>query len=250
MNNIKLDLSPLFKRIQAELEDQVQSVIVPGVVPELSKALSEEVDKFVYQVQEKIVKARTPVRTGKLRESIVLVVDHRSTKSLVIRGYAGPPSKKGIPYAASIEFGARPHHIPKSPTPGVWISFVGKKAVPAKKWQHKSVQHYAKKATSNVIRNQVYVAGFNKFEMFQSGLDFIYQNIATVLANKLQTVDFTKFRFTPGGRGKSLHGPSPIVMRSSHKPTSNTSIGSLHATMDVDIEPNMQDLQDLKDEGF
>lgn len=249
MRGIKLDLSPLFEKIEEKVLDQVKSVYVPMIIPALTAELGEEVDKFIYQVQEKIVKPRTPSRTGKLRASILLVVDHRNTKSLVIRCYAGYPSNRGVPYAAAIEFG-RTGGKEIEPRKAKAIAFVGNKRVPRKKWGHYATVRYAPRATENVVRLSITQGPISKVEMFQAGLDFIYQNIATVLKHKMNTIDYTKFRFKPGGRGFSLRGTSPQVMRSTHTPTGGTSVGSMRMSEDIDIKFDTNNLDTIKESDF
>lgn len=246
MKNIKLDLSPLYDKIKVELESQVKNVIVPNMVPALTAELGQEVDSFVKQVQEKIVKPRTPYRTGKLRSSIILVVDHRNQKNLVIRCYAGYPTRKGVAYAAAIEFGTASHTIEASKKKV--LHFVGKKLLPRKKFQHRTTYRYSKKATQDVFRQSVYVSGIHKVEMFQAGLDFIYQNLPKVLAHKMNTIDFTKFRFKAGGRQFTSYAKAnrPQIVKSSHTPGTSGG-GSFKATEDINLS---SDLKTLKEFGF
>lgn len=142
-------------------------------------------------VQEKIVKPSTPIRSGLLRNSIRLVVQRKNATSYIIRGFTSSDGRKKLKYAAFIESGTTGHEI--TPKRRKVLKFMGKRVLNRKPGQWRRTVHYAPRAKAFAFRPYVRVKGIHGAYMFKRGFDFIKRNLSNYLQRKLSNKDYSRY---------------------------------------------------------
>ena len=139
-------------------------------VEKLTEKIQQDAIKFVRFVQDTVVKPHVPVKTGRLRNSIDIVVDRRYKSQIVIRCYAG--RKHPVPYAWFVEEGADEHDI--IPDEKYLLKFEGTNSLEGK----------------TIFVNYVLHPGFGGYFMFNKGLIVIQTHLPTVLQKGIEGLSF------------------------------------------------------------
>jgi len=157
-------------RVEFKLYNKEMVRCADANIDKISKKMQEDAIKFVYFVQEGVVKPHTPVRTGRLRSSIEMRLDRRSNSRIIIRCYAG--AKRPVKYAWFVEHGTKRHTIyPNSKTV---LVFEGTNTF----------------AGRTVYTSKVKHPGSPGFIMFQKGLIVIKTHLPKLLSEGIKTLPF------------------------------------------------------------
>lgn len=157
-------------RVEFKLYNKEMARCADANIDKISKKMQEDAIKFVYFVQEAVVKPHTPVRTGRLRSSIDLRLDRRSNTRIIIRCYAG--ARRPVKYAWFVEHGTKKHTI--YPTKMSVLKFEGTNQFAGKVIYTTKVKH----------------PGSPGFIMFQKGLIVIKTHLPKLLADGIKTLPF------------------------------------------------------------
>lgn len=197
--SIKIDTSAIYSKLETHSRDIIDKFVKPNVIAKVNKEILEAAEKFGQTVQETIIKPKVPKKSGRLRNSIRVIVVKSAQKNIIFRLYAGYPSSKTVPYAAYLELGTKTHMIKSNKV----IRFVGyaKFRRPIKgrgKFNTKKITdvYVSGKGTSAAV---VKVRGIKKIQFLKAGATYILRNFPQIVAQNLRatrlcdsaTVDLT-----------------------------------------------------------
>ena len=184
--SIKVDTSSIYSKLEVRSRNIIDEFVKPNVVAKVNKEIIEAAEKFGQTVQETIIKPKVPKKSGKLRNSIRVIVVKSVQKNIIFRIYAGYPAAKTVPYAAYLELGTKAHTIKSKKT----IHFVGyqKFRRPIKgrgKFNTKKITdvYVAGKGTSAAV---IKVRGIKKIQFLKAGANYILRNFPEIVAQNLR----------------------------------------------------------------
>jgi len=192
--SIKIYSGAIFSQLVRHAQGIVSKYVGPNIIAKVDKRVSEIIDKFVLDVQEKIIKPKVPQKSGKLRNSIRVVHVHGTPKNIIIRMYAGYPSANTVPYAPYLEEGTKPHTIKSKGT----IHFVGYQKLRSPPKYARGKRKYSSKAISDVFiagrgnkGGVVKVKGIKPVHYMRFGAQYILRNLPSVIKLGLSTLKYT-----------------------------------------------------------
>jgi hypothetical protein len=192
--SIKINTGAIFSQLDKHTQGLVAKYIGPNLVAKVNKQVEEIVDKFVLDVQEKIIKPKVPKKSGRLRQSIKVVYVHGTPRNIVIRMYAGYPSANTVPYAPYLEEGTKAHTIKAS---GV-MHFVGFKKLRSPPKYARGRRKYSSKAVSDVFiagkggkGGVIRVKGIKPVHYMRMGAQYILRNLPNAIKLGLDALNFT-----------------------------------------------------------
>ena len=157
-------------RVEFKLYNKEMARCADANITKITEKIQEEAIKFVYFVQESVVKPHTPTRTGRLRASIDSRLDRRSKSRIIIRCYAG--AKRPVKYAWFVEHGTKKHYI--YPNQKSVLKFEGTN----------------RSAGGTVYTRKVKHPGSPGFIMFQKGLIVIKTHLPKLLVEGIKSLPF------------------------------------------------------------
>ena len=184
--SIKVDTSALYSKLETHSRNIVDEFVKPNVVAKVNKEILDVAEKFGQSVQETVIKPKVPIKSGRLRNSIRVIVVRSVQKNIIFRLYAGYPSAKTVPYAAYLELGTKAHTIKSKKV----IRFVGyaKFRRPIKgrgKFNTKKITdvYVRGKGTSASV---VKVRGIKKVQFLKAGATYILRNFPQIVAQTIR----------------------------------------------------------------
>lgn len=184
MANIKIDIKSVIQGVVKKKHEEFLKEYQANdstIVETINQHVIEKAQEFAKVVEEKVIKPRVPVSSGRLRDSIHVSVEVKGKKPTVLTFKIMVQDESGdtLGYAYAQEYGARMHWIyPKNKRA---LRFIGKKALKIQPEQAKKIHFSNRKSNTAVFVQKARVKAIPAKRFLRSGMHFILVNFGKFL---------------------------------------------------------------------